>query len=174
MSVINILNRWRQFSRRYFWLHLLWGTVATAFGVPTTFANTEQSNVLKTPVASLHRLISAHLIPTHNHHDYVLSQNSKRRNSIATIDYWQQHELRTAIRHLFYHLTPMKVLDVKDKEQHHQQLILLNSLHSILTSQSNACPEGNSKLVSPLPITTLSEKTPALWLAQVQGIRAGP
>lgn len=149
--------------------------VATALGVPTTFANTEQSNVVKTPTASLHRLISAHFILTHSNHDVVLTPHSKRRNSIAAVDYWQQHELRTAIRHLSYHLTPIQMLEGKDKEQHYQQRVLLSSLHSMLTHHFTACSDSESKVICRLPVAAIvSEKTPALWLAQVQGIRAGP
>lgn len=170
--MIGILNRWRQFGRRYFWPHLLWGMVAATLGVPTALANTEQAKVAD-PSASLQRLINAH-----NTNEFAWLQASKRRGSFQSVDYWHQHALRTAIRHLSYRMTPQAaasepVNDIKVDELHAQQLVLLSSLSSLLTLQPAITP-STPVLLMPESDTAPIAHTPALWVAQVQGIRAGP
>ena len=145
-NVIGILNRWRQFGRRYFWPHLLWGMVAATLGVPNALANTEQTKVA----------------------DPSTSQS---------IDYWHQHALRTAIRHLSYRMTPQVTAepanDIQVDELHAQQLVLLSSLSSLLTLQPAITP-STPVLLMPMLDTAPNAHAPALWVAQVQGIRAGP
>ncbi|MDN6087845.1 MAG: hypothetical protein L0I67_01455, partial [Enterobacterales bacterium] len=103
---------------------------------------------------------------------------SKRRGSCQSVDYWQQHALRTAIRHLSYRMTPQAaasepVNDIKVDELHAQQLVLLSSLSSLLTLQPAITP-STPVLLMPESDTAPIAHTPALWVAQVQGIRAGP
>lgn len=171
-NVIGILNRWRQFGRRYFWPHLLWGMVAATLGVPNALANTEQTKVAD-PSTSLQRLINAH-----NTNEFSWLQASKRRGSFQSIDYWHQHALRTAIRHLSYRMTPQVTAsepanDIQVDELHAQQLVLLSSLSSLLTLQPAITPSTPVLLMPKLDIAP-NAHAPALWVAQVQGIRAGP
>jgi secretion monitor len=78
----------------------------------------------------------------------ALLQESVRRPNF-NVDYWHQHAIRTVIRHLSFTLTPAN--------------------------------QPTAEQVMPLEVQTTEPQSAAkpryqtgLWLAQVQGIRAGP
>ncbi|AOP42139.2 secA translation cis-regulator SecM [Edwardsiella piscicida] len=162
--MIGILKRWRQFGRRYFWPHLLWGMVAATLGVPS-LANAEQPRPSAQTI-TLQRLIAAH----HSHVSLQLLSGKRRGQGV---DYWHQYAPRIAIRQLSSHLAPSHAQYRLSAEQQRQHLVLLSSLSSLLTRQptlyvtppysrpSRCVPSSHGHL-------------PALWLARVQGIRAGP
>ncbi|MGG5414196.1 secA translation cis-regulator SecM [Edwardsiella tarda] len=159
--MIAILKRWRQFGRRYFWPHLLWGMVAATLGVPS-LANAEQPRPSAQTI-TLQRLIAAH----HSHATLQLLSGKRRGHGV---DYWHQYALRIAIRQLS---TPSVALRSLSPEQQCQHLVLLSSLSSLLTRQP---PRYAQPHPQPLP-REASQPTmplPALWLARIQGIRAGP
>lgn len=120
--MIGILNRWRQFGRRYFWPHLLLGMVAATLGASSNLSGAPDQAALPNTSSSLNRQNSANGTFT----SLALLQDAHRRPTFS-VDYWQQHALRTIIRHTHLEVLP-----------------------------------------------TLARHQTGLWVAQVQGIRAGP
>ena len=161
--MIGILNCWRQFGRRFFWPHLLLGVVAATLGLPQASAH-DRAALAETPSRSLNiGCVSAidHL---------ALLQSSLRRAS-CNVDYWHQHAIRTVIRHLSFTLTPA-VAEPAQPLQAHQQRALLNTLNALLTLEVQ--PAATIRSVALPDIRATSGYCCRLWLAQVQGIRAGP
>lgn len=170
--MIGILNRWRQFGRRYFWPHLLLGMVAASLGVSTNLSQTELASVPNTS-SSVNRLNIGSTGLTN------LALLQAHRRPAFGVDYWQQHALRTVIRHLSfalapqvaYTVTPEVVVD-EAEPLHIQQLALLVTLNSLLNHEPKP-PVIIRQTKQPLILST-HQHQPGLWLAQVQGIRAGP
>lgn len=173
--MIGILNRWRQFGRKYFWPHLLLGMVAASFGVST---NLSQSELSASPSASsslnrLNNIVSSGLTS-------IALPQAHRRVS-ANVDYWQQHALRTVIRHLSFALAPqvMSVASVPEAVARsaeplhvHQQVALLVTLNLLLTHESK--PPVIIHQTQQRVLNYANKYQAGLWLSQVQGIRAGP
>lgn len=162
--MIGILNRWRQFGRRYLWPHLLLGMVAASFGLPqasahdgTTLAETSSRSLNIGSVTRIDRL--------------VMLQDSARRSSFS-VDYWHQHALRTVIRHLSFSLTPSvsPVAAVVPLEAH--KLALLDTLNTLLTHEAR--PPVIIRHTAQRQVSGSPRHHIGLWLAQVCGIRAGP
>ncbi|PIJ49757.1 SecA regulator SecM [Erwinia sp. OLTSP20] len=164
--MISILNRWRQFGRRYFWSHLLLGVVAAGFGLPGAHAG-GQNSLTDSATCSLNIRTIPHL------NTLALWQETPRRPGLS-VDYWHQHAIRTVIRHLSFTLTPTENLAADDGvlPLHVERLALLDTLNALLTHEAR--PAGiiqfNHTYHSP---GRLSQQT-AGWLASVLGIRAGP
>ncbi|SFN17618.1 protein translocase subunit secM [Izhakiella capsodis] len=164
--MISILNRWRQFGRRYFWPHILLGMVATGFGLPVAHAN-GQNSLTGSATSSLNIRAVPHL------HSLALWQETPRRPGFY-VDYWHQHAIRTVIRHLSFTLTPAEYLPANADvlPLHVERLALLDTLNALLTHEARpaAIVQLNHTYHSPaqLPYQTAS------WLAEVVGIRAGP
>ncbi len=170
--MIGILNRWRQFGRRYFWPHLLLGMVAASLGVSTSLSASELATTSSTS-CSLNRLN----IGSTGLSNLALLQAHRRPG--YGVDYWQQHALRTVIRHLSFAMAPPVNYTVAPlaaaaevEPLHVQQLALLHTLNALLTHESRPVTIASS---GPHYVI-LSSQTyqPGLWLAQKQGIRAGP
>lgn len=170
--MIGILNRWRQFGRRYFWPHLLLGMVAASLGVSTNLTQTELAAVPNTS-SSLNRLSIGSTGLTN------LALLQAHRRPAFGVDYWQQHALRTVIRHLSFALAPQvaytavpEVIIQEAEPLHVQQLALLVTLNALLTHESK--PSVIIRQTRQPLILSTHQHQPGLWLAQVQGIRAGP
>ncbi|AUX73673.1 secA translation cis-regulator SecM [Erwinia pyrifoliae] len=162
--MIGILNRWRQFGRRYFWPHLLLGMVAASFGLPQASAH-DRTTLAETSSRSLN-------IGTTTRIDrLVMLQDSARRSS-CSVDYWHQHAIRTVIRHLSFSLTPSvsPVAATAPLEAH--KLALLDTLNALLTREAR--PPAIIRHTTQRPVSTSTPHHIGLWLAQVCGIRAGP
>ncbi|WP_145520623.1 secA translation cis-regulator SecM [Yersinia mollaretii] len=173
--MIGILNRWRQFGRRYFWPHLLLGMVAASLGVPSNLSGVPDQTAIPSTSSSQSRQNHA----ATNFNSLALLHDMHRRPSFS-VDYWQQHALRTVIRHLSFALAPQaaysRVQEVAEVEQvepsHIQQLALLDTLNALLTHEFK--PPAIIRYTEQVKRPVLSLHKPGLWLAQVQGIRAGP
>ncbi|MBE8595747.1 secA translation cis-regulator SecM [Xenorhabdus sp. BG5] len=176
---MSILNLWRQFGRRYFWSHLLLGMVATGIGVPTVFAGVAESlhhTNTSSAQGSHYQTFSSfeHLFKLH-----LLQLKSVQRQPANYLNYWQQHAVRNVIRQLSFAFSvaePTKYEGAKESTRissPSMQRLMLDTLYAMLTQAPAPFEEIISDVVvsdAVLPDT----HTPALWVAKVQGIRAGP
>ncbi|HEY0208401.1 secA translation cis-regulator SecM [Acerihabitans sp.] len=169
---MGILNRWRQFGRRYFWPHLLLGMVAAGFGVPYALnAGQEQAHLANT-LPSLSRQNAYNAGFTH----LALLKEAQRRPSF-TVDYWHQHAIRTVIRHLSIAWVPQRAvspalaadLAAPLNEQHQ---ILLSSLSALLTHEPRQ--PAVIRHIDRADHQPVIDHRTGIRLTQVQGIRAGP
>ena len=166
---MGILNRWRQFGRRYFWPHLLLGMVAASLGLPTSLNESSEHASASNATASISRQNPVAFSLTE-----LASLKEVHRRTSFGIDYWHQHAIRTVIRHLSFALTVPQAhaLPQAEVELSAHPLVILDTLNALLT-----LPETPSALHS-LPRGTLvfaaSPHRTGLWLSQVRGIRAGP
>lgn len=173
--MIGILNRWRQFGRRYFWPHLLLGMVAATLGVPQNLLDTSDQTSLPSASSSLNRQTSANSA----FNNLALLQEAHRHPTFG-VDYWHQHALRTVIRHLSFALAPQTVyarvpdveVDAAEPPLQAVQLALLSTLNALLMHESK--PPTIIRDTNHPIVPSLAQHQPGLWLAQVQGIRAGP
>ncbi|MFH8133388.1 secA translation cis-regulator SecM [Pantoea osteomyelitidis] len=164
--MIGILLRWRQFGRRYFWPHLLFGMVAASLGLPVNAQSTD-------PNAQPEKPSSSQFIGNAARFDHLIRLQETARRPNFTVDYWHQHAIRTVIRHLSFTLAPQHLTEQADAlPLAVQKLALIDSLHALLTHQSQ-----------PLLLQHAAEKAQpssaesfhsGRWRAKVLGIRAGP
>ena len=162
--MIGLITRWGQLGRRYLWPHLLLGIVAAGLGLPFTNSLSTNSNdsalsnkLSISPQARIYHLIRLHervLRPT-----YV--QN-----------FWHQQTLRTVIRHLSFSLPRTQSSEPVYSQLTVKSLVALYSLITLLTSAAALKASGLIRrqpvLQAPIVFST------GHWVAQVQGIRAGP
>jgi secretion monitor len=146
--------------------------VAASLGVSTNLSQTELASVPNAS-SSVNRLNIGSTGLTN------LALLQAHRRPAFGVDYWQQHALRTVIRHLSFALAPQVVYTVtpevvadEAEPLHVQQLALLVTLNSLLTHEPKP-PVIIRQTKQPLILST-HQHQPGLWLAQVQGIRAGP
>ncbi|MDW5501279.1 secA translation cis-regulator SecM [Pseudomonas lundensis] len=173
--MIGILNRWRQFGRRYFWPHLLLGMVAATLGVPTNLSGAPDQAALPSTSSSLNRQNSA----SGAFNSLALLQEAHRRPTF-NVDYWHQHALRTVIRHLSFALAPQAVyarvqaseVEATEPPLKVAQLALLSTLNALLTHESK--PPTIIRDTHHAVLPAFAQHQTGLWLAQVRGIRAGP
>lgn len=163
--MIGILNRWRQFGRRYFWPHLLLGMVAASLGLPQASAH-DRTTLAETSSRSLN-IGSAVRFDS-----LALLQESVRRPAFS-VDYWHQHAIRTVIRHLSFTLTPSAAPIAEEAQPlQAQKLALLDTLNALLTHETRSpviiCHTAQRE------VTDLQIYETGLWLARTRGIRAGP
>lgn len=173
--MIGILNRWRQFGRRYFWPHLLLGMVAATLGVPQSLTGSAEQSALPSTSSSLNRQNS-----TDNTFDRLALLQEVQRRSTLSVDYWQQHALRIVIRHLSFTLAPQvtairsqeTAIDAVKPPLQAMQLALLSTLNALLMYGPKPAAIVCDTAYPSVP--SLVQHQVGLWLAQVQGIRAGP
>lgn len=171
---MSIINFWRQFGRRYFWSHLLLGMVAAGIGIPSLLS-AHAENPQQTDTPSSQNRQSQALIAFDN---LFLRQSVQNPASSFTFNYWQQHAVKNVIRQLSFAFTinsPELMVKAKDEPLPVSNVaeVMLDTLYALLT-------DAPPITVVYLPISTysLAQITPSyrtgLWLAQIQGIRAGP
>ncbi|MCX8957569.1 secA translation cis-regulator SecM [Erwinia psidii] len=163
--MIGILNRWRQFGRRYFWPHLLLGMVAASLGLPHGVSS-DRTAISETAFRSLNSSLGVHV-------DRLALLQANARWPNLNNDYWHQHAIRTVIRHLSFTLTPASLPAAEQAmplEAH--KLALLDTLNALLTREVK--PPAIVRQTTQPQFTTRFTWKAGLWLAQVSGIRAGP
>lgn len=162
--MIGILNRWRQFGRRYFWPHLLLGMVAAGLGLP--HAASDRTTLPETASRSLN-------ISSGVRFDSLALLHESTRRSNFNVDYWHQHAIRTVIRHLSFSLKPASLPTAEQVlPLEVQKLALLDTLNALLTHEARP-PAIVRQTASRQPAAKARHQT-GLWLSQVRGIRAGP
>ena len=168
---MGILNRWRQFGKRYFWPHLLFGVVAASIGAPSVLANTEQ-HALSTTSASVNRLnASIQLIS-----DNGLWQDVSRQ-SIQSVNPWHQQAIRRFLTRLAFVIVPQSDDVFVAKENRFTELsvyewTIVDSLASLLSSDRIIIPRQYAP--STIDHEHLAGQTAGLWLVKLGGLRAGP
>lgn len=167
---MGILNRWRQFGRRYFWPHLLLGVVAASIGAPASLNGLPQQVSLSAAFSNVNPINPA--VPGVG--QLALSSEVNSR-PLQNLNPWQHFAIRNYLTRLAVsfpqdEVTPdeVKVSDDKIRLSHHA---LLDSL-SIQAAIEATLPSTVSRLI-PLESTFILHPV-RFWLSKVQGIRAGP
>nr|WP_218652068.1 secA translation cis-regulator SecM [Limnobaculum xujianqingii] len=168
--MMGILNRWRQFGRRYFWPHLLLGVVAASIGAPASLNGLPQQVSLSAAFSNVNPINPA--VPGVG--QLALSSEVNSR-PLQNLNPWQHFAIRNYLTRLAVsfpqdEVTPdeVKVSDDKLRLSHHA---LLDSL-SIQAAIEATLPSTVSRLI-PLESTFILHPV-RFWLSKVQGIRAGP
>lgn len=168
--MIGILNRWRQFGRRYFWPHLLLGMVAASLGISPTLGSLSELLARPDSPTSLN-----HEEPTAGGFHPLIQLQEKPRPLLFNVNYWQQHALRIVIRHLSFALLQQQIYSVVEEVKEvvvPEQHLLSEPFHGLWQSELPHSINNDY----PLSVITsfVIQHHPGLWLAQIQGIRAGP
>ncbi|OBU05245.1 hypothetical protein AYY18_08550 [Morganella psychrotolerans] len=166
-----ILNLWRQLGRRYFWCHLFIGIVATGFGLPAVLTG---GDVTTAGTGTTQNRQSQAL----SVFDSIFLQTSSPARTSQSVNYWQQHAVRNAIRQISFAFSGPEDasednLPVKNRHAASAQNMLA-ALHAILT-KSPALPVYHpavmpQEILADNPVPSFSVQ----WIARTGGIRAGP
>ncbi|OAT48393.1 secA translation cis-regulator SecM [Providencia heimbachae] len=172
---MGILNFWRQLGRKYFWSHLLLGVVATGVGLPTilnALSELQHTQVNSSPANRQSQAVNAF-------DNLFAQQNSQRSSSSSSysVNYWQQHAVRNVIRQLTFAFSANEDDESNKQAAQKEQLLapqlMLDTLYAMLAQRSlqwDINIAQTSSYIYP-PFITYQ---PAIWVAQVHGIRAGP
>lgn len=175
-SLMGILNFWRQLGKKYFWSHLLLGVVATGVGLPTilhALSESQQTQINSSPVNRQNQAVNAfdNLFAQQN------SQRSSSSSSSYSVNYWQQHAVRNVIRQLTFAFSATEDDDVSAAKEESEQLIapqlMLDTLYAMLAQRSLQLDES-IVLINHYNYPHFITYQPAIWVAKVHGIRAGP
>lgn len=138
--------------------------VAATLGASSSLSGAPDQAALPNTSSSLNRQNAAN--GTFN--SLALLQDAHRRPTFS-VDYWQQHALRTVIRHLSFALAPQAVYArVQESETQAEPPLQV----ALLTHEPKPPTIIRHTHLEVLP--TLARHQTGLWVAQVQGIRAGP
>lgn len=172
---MGILNLWRQFGRRYFWSHLLLGVVATGIGMPAILNALSEGQQTQFNSSSANRQNQAV-----NAFDNLFAQQSPQRSSSSSsysVNYWQQHAVRNVIRQLTFAFSATEDDDAHQQDELKSPLfapqIMLDTLYAMLAQRSLQWSDNVAQITCYVYPVFVSYQ-PAIWVAQVHGIRAGP
>ncbi|APC12695.1 MULTISPECIES: secA translation cis-regulator SecM [Providencia] len=172
---MGILNFWRQLGRKYFWSHLLLGVVATGVGLPTILNALSESQLTQINSSPVNRQSQAV-----NAFDNLFAQQNSQRSSSSSsfsVNYWQQHAVRNVIRQLTFAFSATEDDDASTAKKESEQLIvpqlMLDTLYAMLAQRSLQWDERIVQ-VNHYDYPHFISYQPAMWVAQVHGIRAGP
>lgn len=112
--------------------------------------------------------------------DHLFQLQHAQRQPATYLNYWQQHAVRNVIRQLSFAFSinePVRHEEAEAKESSRisipfMQQLMLDTLHAMLIQ----APARFEAAADTAIVATISPDihTPALWVAQTQGIRAGP
>ncbi|AKJ41432.1 secA translation cis-regulator SecM [Pragia fontium] len=170
---MGILNRWRQFGRRYFWPHLLLGVVAASIGAPVSLNGLPQQVSLSTVLASANHINSA--VPGVG--QLALSGEINNR-PLQNLNPWQHFAIRNYLTRLTVSLAKDEATpDTAKADADENQKLSLSHL-ALLDSLST---QATVDIKSPFTVTRLVQIDTGFiqhpvrfWLSSIQGIRAGP
>lgn len=169
---MGILNRWRQFGKRYFWPHLLLGVVAASIGAPSILANTGQQTLSATTATSVNRF---------NNSIQSISDNSLwagvSRQPIESINPWHQQAIRRFLTRLAFVIVPQNQdVFASDNSRFHELSLyewsIVDSLTALLASTHITIPHQYAAVF--VDEDRLAGQRAGLWLVQQGGLRAGP
>ncbi|WP_261832339.1 secA translation cis-regulator SecM [Leminorella grimontii] len=168
---MGILNRWRQFGRRYFWPHLLFGVVAASVGMPVNLNGLPQQVSLSTALARLDSVNTA--VPGIGH--LVLSHGADSR-PLQNLNSWQRFALRNYLTRLGGSLQQVDADPMAEKAGQKAETTLshyaLLDFLSVSSAVKRYLPQTLARL-SPADIFYPPHPVRS-WLSRAQGIRAGP
>lgn len=160
--MIELLTRWRQFGRRYFWQRLLLGMVAASLGLPA-FSSSAAPAVSSRADAGNHDQA-----PGVNFTRQALPQVNWRPVTVAGY-YWRHHAMHVAMHHLSFALLP-QLLPVAEKTL--PLSAQRDTPGAVLAIEYK--PSPMVVLISDFSFSShISFSVPA-WISQAGGIRAGP
>ncbi|MGK2889784.1 MAG: secA translation cis-regulator SecM [Candidatus Malihini olakiniferum] len=127
---MGILNRWRQFGRRYFWPHPLLGVVEASLRLPTSLNESNEHASASNATASISRKNPVAFSLTE-----LASLKEMHRRSSFGIDYRHQYTIRTVIRHISLALTVSQAQALLQAEAalSAHSLVILDTLNVLLT-----------------------------------------
>jgi len=171
---MGILNLWRQFGRRYLWSHFLLGLVATGIGMPAILnaLSDAQQTQFNSSVNRQNKAVSAF--------DNLFAQQQPQRSSPSSsysVNYWQQHAVRNVIRQLTFAFSNTEDGDTNLQDEAKGSLlapqVMLDTLYAMLAQRSL---QWGDNVTQPerYAFPHFVAYQPAIWVAQVHGIRAGP
>lgn len=163
--VIGIIHCWRQLSRRYIWPHLLLGMVAASFGLPVA----QTGELSSQPEAS--SSTSGRTTAGFDRQVIVLKKLTGYPED--GFRYWHARAICTVFRCLSLAFTSPSRLVFRQVLLPEMQKLALPDIRHWLRKYElpSLLAAGISQIRSN---DTAHQHQAGLWLAQVQGIRAGP
>lgn len=172
---MGILNLWRQFGIKYFWPHLLLGVVATSIGMPgilNALSDAQQTQFNSSSINRQNQAVNAF--------DNLFAQQSPQRSSSSSsysVNYWQQHAVRNVIRQLTFAFSISEDDDANQQDEKKGPLlapqVMLDTLYAMLAQRSLQWSDSFAQ-TDHYAYPHFVAYQPAIWVAQVHGIRAGP
>lgn len=162
---MDIVKRWRQFGRHYFWVHLQVGIVAAGFSLALLPGNDQKI---------LHQSSNFIALSRQSVFEAACSQlpllKYIQEHLVAPINYWTQHAIGTS-RHLSIACIPVLMPeDVAPLRVHHP---VLRTMLEIVITREVRQPMLVQCLWYTYYIPVIDYRN-NIRLSQLQGIRAGP